>query len=144
MKKFIKENWKFLLIVLIGGLIGGYCIGLYMWDSLPQEALNQIQEQGLTKELYPIVSMIQYGLLYGLILAVIGIIFSKKVDLWKKFEYNKKAILPTILITVIGGLLLFPGDKLIFAPFNEWLMSSYSQEPTIAKVISGLLVGGII
>lgn len=29
MKKFFKENWKFLSLVLLCGLIGGYCIGLY-------------------------------------------------------------------------------------------------------------------
>ena len=34
MKKFIKDNWKFLLVVLFGGLIGGYCLGIYSYDSL--------------------------------------------------------------------------------------------------------------
>ena len=43
MKRFIKENWKFLLLVLLGGLIGGYCIGLYSYDSLSEELLKQIQ-----------------------------------------------------------------------------------------------------
>ena len=34
MKKFFIDNWKFLLFVLFAGLIGGYCIGLYSYDSL--------------------------------------------------------------------------------------------------------------
>lgn len=29
MKTLIKDNWKFLLFVLLGGLVGGYCLGLY-------------------------------------------------------------------------------------------------------------------
>ena len=34
MKKFFKDNWKFLLFVLLGGLIGGYFLGVYGYDSL--------------------------------------------------------------------------------------------------------------
>ena len=30
MKGFIKNNWKFLLFVLVSGLIGGCCIGFYI------------------------------------------------------------------------------------------------------------------
>lgn len=143
-KKFVKENWKFLLLVLVGGLIGGYCLGPYVWDSLQEEALEQAISQGLTKESASLSCMIQYGIIYGFILAVIGIIFSKKVGLWKKFELDKKAITTTSIITIIGGLTLFPGDRLIFAPFNEWVMSTYQEAPSIYKVIGGLLVGGIV
>ena len=35
--KQIKENWKFLLFVLISGLIGGYCIGLYFPAMMTEE-----------------------------------------------------------------------------------------------------------
>ena len=48
MKKFLKENWKFLLFVLIGGLVGGYCLGLYMYDSLSGDMIKQLQEQNIT------------------------------------------------------------------------------------------------
>ena len=78
MKKYIKDNWIFLLFVLFGGLIGGYCIGLYSYDSLSQELLKHIQEQNVTKEMLGLASMIQYGILFGLVLAVIGIFLSKK------------------------------------------------------------------
>ncbi len=144
MKKFLKNNWKFLLLVLLGGLIGGFFTGYYMYDSLSNEMLKQLQEQNVTKELLAIVSMIQYGILYGLILAIIGIILSKKVKLWKKFEIRKKAIKMTLIIAIIGGLLLFPGDKLIFGSLNTWVSEQYTIQPTIQKLIAGLLAGGII
>jgi len=144
MKKFLNDNWKFLLIVLVGGLIGGYSIGIYSYDCLSPDMLKQLQEQNVTKEMLGIASMIQYGLVYGFILACVGIIFSKKVGLWKKFEFNKKAIIITIIITIIGALLLFPGDKLIFGSFNSWVNSQYTTEPTIYKILGGLLCGGII
>ena len=136
MKKFIKENWKFLLLVLLGGLIGGYCIGVYSYDSLSEELLKQIQEQNITKEMLGLASMIQYGIPYGVILASIGIVISKKINLWKIFKFDKKAIFATIIITIISALFLFPGDKLIFGSLNNWVSEQYMVKPTIYKIIN--------
>ena len=144
MKKVLKDNWKFLLLVLIGGLVGGYCIGLYSYDSLSNELLKQLQEQNVTKEMVAISSMIQYGIPFGVILATIGIILSQKIQLWTYFKVDKKATLTTVIITIIGALILFPGDKLIFGTFNTWVSEQYTVKPTIYKIIGGLLVGGII
>ena len=144
MKQFFKENWKFLLLVLFGGLIGGYCIGLYSYDSLSSELLKQLQDQNVSKEMLGLVSMIQYGITFGLILAIIGILLSKKINLWNDFKLDKKAIITTIIITIIAALLLFPGDKLIFGSINNWVAEQYTIKPTIYKMIGGLLVGGII
>ena len=144
MKKFIKDHFKFLLLVLISGLIGGYCLGLYSYDSLSIDLLKELQKQNITKEMVAISFMIQYGILFGLILASIGIILSKKIKLWKEFKINKKALVTTMIITIIGALILFPGDKLIFGSLNTWVLEQYTVKPTIYKIIGGLLVGGII
>ena len=144
MKKFLKDNWKFLLFVLIVGLIGGYFAGIYSYDSLSAEMLHQLEEQNVSKEIVIASTSIQYGLIYGLILAAIGIIVSKKVDLWKKFSYDKKAVIATIIVIVVAALLLFPGDKLFFGPYSSWVNEQYLITPTIAKILTGLLVGGII
>ena len=45
MKKYVKAHWRFLLFVLIGGLIGGYCMGIYGYDMLPEDTLAILQEQ---------------------------------------------------------------------------------------------------
>ncbi len=144
MKKFIKDNWKFLLLVLLGGLIGGYCIGLYCYDSLSEELLKQLQDQNVTKEMVALSSMAQYGILFGIILASFGIVLSKKIQLWKEFKIDKKAVFVTGIITIIGAFVLFPGDKLIFGSLNNWVYEQYTVKPTIHKMIGGLLVGGII
>ena len=144
MRKVLKENWKFLLFVLLGGLIGGYCIGLYSYDSLSLDLLKQLQEQNVTKEMVALSSMIQYGILFGVILSIIGIVLSKKIKLWRSFKIDKKAILITIIIAIIGALILFPLDKLIFGSLNNWVFEQYTSKPTIYKMIGGLMVGGII
>ena len=143
--KNIKENWKFLLFILIGGLIGGYFIGLWLYDySLSEEMLKQLQDQNITREMVALGTMFQYGILYGGILAVGGIVVSKKANLWKKFKINRTAIIVTAIITIIGGLVLFPGDKLIFGLFNNWVNETYNTAPGLSKIIGDLLVGGII
>ena len=144
MKKFLKENWKFLLLVLLGGLIGGFCLGIYSYDSLSEELLKQIQEQNVTKEMLGLSSAIQYGIPFGVILAIIGIFLSKKINLWNDFKLEKKAIITTVIITIIGAFILFPGDKLIFGSMSPWVAEQYTIKPTIYKMIGGLLVGGII
>lgn len=144
MKKFLKENWKFLLFVLLGGLVGGYCIGINTYDTLSKEMLRKLQEQNVTKGMVGISTMIQYGITFGIILAAIGVFLAKKVNLWKSFKYNKKAIIITSIITLVGALTLFPGDKLIFGSLNNWVNNQYFVKPTIYKIIGELLVGGII
>ena len=144
MKQFFKENWKFLLLVLLGGLIGGYCIGLYSYDSLSEELLKQIQEQNVTKEMIVLSTAIQYGIPFGIVLASIGIVLSKKINLWNDFKLDKKAIITTAIITIISALVLFPGDKIIFGSLNTWVNEQYIVKPTIYKMIGGLLAGGII
>ena len=89
MKKLIKENWKFLLLVLLSGLIGGYCLGIYGYDSLSEEILKQIQEQNVTKEIFGLSTAIQYGIVFGVVLAIIGIFLSKKIKLWNDFKIDK-------------------------------------------------------
>ena len=144
MKMFFKENWKFLLLVLLSGLIGGYCTGLYSYDFLSEELLRELQDQNVTKEIIALSSMIQYSIPFGIILASIGIVLFKKNKLWKEFKIDKKAIRTTAIITIIGSLILFPGDKLIFGYLDNWVLEQYTTKPTIYKIIGGLLVGGVI
>ena len=141
---YIKNDLKFLLFVLCSGLIGGYCIALYLPDMYSQEMLQQMQEQGMTTEMLALSGAVQYGIIYGVILAAIGLVISKKVGLWKGFRFDKDAVAPTAIITIIAALCLFPGDKLIFGPFNSWVNDQYNISPELPKIISGLLVGGVI
>ena len=144
MKVYIKNNWKSLLFVLSSGLLGGYCTGLYIPEMYSQEMLQQLQEQGMTTQMLALSGAVQYGILYGAILAAIGLIISKKVGLWKGFRFDKNAVLPTTVITIIAALCLFPGDKLIFGSFSSWVNDVYNISPGLPKIIAGLLVGGVI
>ena len=53
-EKVFEVNWKFLLFVLIGGMIGGYCTGIYGYDALSEDALAVLREQHVTREMMAI------------------------------------------------------------------------------------------
>ncbi len=144
MKNLIKNNWKFLLFVLSSGLIGGYCSGFYIPEMYSQEMLQQLQEQGTSTGVIALSAAVQYGILYGVILAAIGLILSKKVGLWKEIRFDKNAVLPTTISSIIAALCLFPGDKLICGPFSSWVNDVYTISPGLPKIIAGLLTGGVI
>lgn len=145
MKNTIKENRSFLLFILIVGLIGGYFVGLYQYDSytLSSDIINQLIGQGITREKLAIISTVQSGL-YALLFGVFGIMLSQKTGLWKHFKLEKMPLGITAVLSVFGALLLFPIDKLVFGSFSEWVNSSYASEPTIEKFISGVTYGGVI
>ena len=144
MKDFIKNNRKFLLFVLVSGLIGGFCSGLYMPDTFSPEMLQQLQEQGISTGMLSLSAAVQYGVLYGVLLAAIGLILSGKVGLWKAFRFDKNAVAPTAIITILAALCLFPGDKLIFGSFSPWVREQYTVKPGLPKILAGLLAGGVI
>ena len=144
MKKYFAANWKFLLFVLVGGLIGGYCTGIYGYDTLSEDMLAALRQQDVTREMVAVSSMIQYGVLFGALLAAISIVLSEKARLWKAFRPEKKAVLVTSVIMLIAALCLFPGDKLIFGSLNAWVRDQYTTPPTVWKILGGLLAGGII
>lgn len=147
MKSFFKENWKFILFVVLSGLIGGYFVASYQYSNLTDDLLNQVQNQletyHMSKNVYLIISAIQIGILYGLLLSIIGIILSKKVGLWSKFKIDKKDIILTLIISIIGGLILYPGDKILFGSI-EMVRESYLTKPTISFFIGSILYGGVI
>ena len=64
-KKILKENWIFLLFVLVASLIGGYCTGLYVYDTLSPDMLNRLQEQNVSKNLLVISTCYSMALCLG-------------------------------------------------------------------------------
>ena len=144
MKEYVKSNWQFLLFVLLSGIIGGYCMGLYLPATFSPDMLRQLQEQGVTNEMLVLSTVIQYGVLYGVVLAAIGIVISNKVNLWKEFRFDNEGAVATAVISIIAALALFPGDKMVFGHFSSWVYDQYTVSPGLPKIISGLLVGGVI
>lgn len=144
MKNFINKYWKILLFFTLIGLIGGYFVGIYQLDSFPPELQEEVYSQGITKPLLGIISAIQSAG-YGLGLGALGIILSKKIGLWKdKIEFKKKAIISSIIVSIIGGLSMILLDIFFFGNYSQTILDSYSIKPTIDYLIATITYGAII
>ena len=144
MKQFIKKYWKTLLFFAVVGLVGGFCTGLYMLDSYPPQMQQEALAQGLTPTIMALVTAIQAAG-YGIVLGIIGIWLGKKIGLWKdETHFEKKTLLITLAIAVIGGLALILPDLLFFGKYNEVIMNSYAAEPTVVYIVGAILYGGVI
>ncbi len=144
MKQFIKNYWKTLLFFAIVGLVGGFFTGLYVLDSYPVDMQQEALSQGLTPTIMAIVTALQAAG-YGVVLGIIGILLGKKTGLWKdETHFEKKPLLITLAIALVGGLALILPDLLFFGKYSEAIMNSYAAKPTVPYIIGAILYGGVI
>ena len=144
MKTFIKSYWKILLFFTVAGLVGGYFVSLYSFESLPEDMLQEVIAQGMTETMLAIVGALQSAG-YGLILGALGIFFAKKVGLWRdKIAFTAKPVLLTVIASVIGGLWLILPDLLFFGNYSAVIRDSYLVKPTIPYMLASVTYGGVI
>ena len=144
MKVFVKSYWKVLLFFTVVGLLGGYFVSLYSFETLPEEMLQEVMVQGLTENVLAVVGAVQSAG-YGLILGALGIVLSKKVGLWKdKLEFARKPLVLTAIASVAGGLFLILPDLLFFGNYSQAIRDSYAAKPTIPFLIAMVTYGGVI
>lgn len=139
---YLKENWRFLIFIVLMCIIGGYFTTIYSINSIDPNMLADAIKQVGSKEVLIIVSTLQIAL-YAAIFGAIGIILSNKMGLWKKFETNKTALLGVIIISIVGGIILSIGDKYIFGSFIDSIYHSYDSKPTLEYLITSFTYGGV-
>ena len=140
----MKTYWKTILFFVVIGLVGGFFTGIYMLDSYPEEMKQEILAQGITKPILGLVSAVQSAG-YGLVCGVLGIALGKKTGLWKdERSITKQPLVAAIVVAVIGGLALILLDILYFGRFNQVIMNSYANKPTVAFMLASVLYGGVI
>ena len=144
MKSFIKSHWKTLVFFTLSGVIGGFCVGLYLMDSYPPEIVAQIQAQGLTPFLLGLVSACQAAA-YGLILGALGILLAAKVGLWKnETKFGKKPLMAAVMVAIIGGAGIILPDLLYFGNHIPAVADSYLAKPTAVFILGSVVYGGVI
>ena len=143
MKAIIKNNLKHIIFLAICGLIGGYFTGIYTLQSLSPELLNEALGEVDSVEIVYLVTAIQ-GLLYAVVLGLIGKFLAKKIGLWKKIEFSKKSVVEIVLVTILGGIIFIMADQLIFNNFSDIIKNSYEAKPTIENIIASIIYGGVV
>ena len=140
--KYIKQNWLFWIFMIIMCIIGGYFTVIYSMNALDPNIIEEAIKQAGSKEIIIGVSAAQIAL-YAAIFSGIGIILANKIGLWKKLEFNKKAMIAVIIISVLGGLGLSVIDRYVFGSFIEPVLHSYDTKPTVEYIISAFTYGGV-
>ena len=144
MKAFLKTYWKTLLFFTVVGLVGGFFMGIYLLDSYPLEIQQQIVDQGITNAMLGLVTAVQSAG-YGLVLGALGILLGKKTGLWKdERHFEKKPLILTAAISLIGGMALILPDLLFFGKHVQAIMDSYAVKPTVPYMLAAVLYGGVI
>ena len=139
--KYIKDNWKFFVFMIVMCIIGAYFTTIYSLQTVDQKVLDEAIKQVGSKDMVIAITVIQ-TIIYGIMFAGLGLILSNKVGLWKKFKKDKDAIKWTTIIAIVGGLLLI-GDRYIFGPFIEQVRQSYEVKPSIEYIIASFTYGGV-
>ncbi len=144
MKNFFKAYWKTLLFFSIVGLVGGFFVALYQFDSFPSEMQQQVFDEGLTRITLGLVSAVQSAG-YGLVFGAMGIFLGKRMGLWRdERSITKKPLLVALVIAIIGGLSLILPDILFFGNYSDAIMDMYAVKPTVPYLIATVTYGAII
>ena len=151
-KDFIKAYRKTLLFFGIIGLVGGFFVGLYTLDSYPadmkQQLIDELKSSGLgdlpADIVMAIISAYQ-AIIYGFLLGAIGIFLGKRIGLWRdERSIEKKPLIITLVIALIGGLALILSDVFVFGPLCSPIMESYAEKPSIPYLIATVTYGAVI
>ena len=144
MKDFIKSYWKTILFFTLIGLVGGYVVGLYMLESYPEDMVQELLEQGLTRQLIAVITAVQSAG-YGLILGAVGIRLGKKTGLWRdEHTLTRTPLLWAAAVSVIGGLFLILPDIFYFGKHIPAIAESYAVKPTVPYLIATVTYGAVI
>ena len=140
---FLKSNLKFIVFLLIFGIVGGYFTTLYSLESLDDAMIQEVLAQAGSIEIVILVSMVQI-VIYAVGLGLTGKILADKIGLWRPISFEKEPLIKVLLISLIGGVLFILPDYFIFGSFSEVIRDSYTAKPTINFIISCLTYAPVV
>lgn len=139
----MKANVKYILFLLIFGIIGGYFTAVYQLQSLDEATKAILSEQlGSLDLLLPITVLQTVG--YAVALGLIGRFFARKIGLWRKPTFHKKGIVTLVLVSLIGGCAMILFDILFFGNFSDAIRESYNVKPTMEYFLASVTYGGVV
>ena len=143
MKELIKSNLKYIIFLVIFGVIGGYFTAIYSIQILGQDMIDEALAEVGSIDMLIIITILQ-SLGYSLILGIIGKVLAKKIGVWRKVTFEKKGNIELILVTVLGGAAFILIDCLFFSNFSDVIKNSYAVKPTAEYIIASVTYGAVI
>lgn len=141
MTKF-KKPLLFALCLLPIAIVAGIFIGIYQLSIYPDEILDEVMAQLGSTELLIVIGAVQTAG-YALFCGFFGYILADKIGLWRPINLEKKSLLITLAISLIGGT-LFSLDHWTFGHFIEAIQEANEASFTLINVLASVLYGGVI
>lgn len=142
-KEFIKENLRYILFLLLVGLVGGIFTGIYTLEITDPALIEEAIAQLGGKEIYIVISAVQV-VSYAVVFGIMGKLLANKLGLWRG---SKLEAAPTIVAVISGlgaGAAMMALELLWFANASDVIKESYKTPPTASNLIASLIYGGII
>lgn len=137
MKKILLNSSIFFGI----GIIAGFFVIMMQIPNLPQEAIDQINNELGYIEIFYIIGALQIGFLSG-ILSFIGQLMLPQTGFMLFPELKKDAVLMAVVIGFLAATVIVISDAFIFKETMEAINPEYSF--SFLYFISSILYGGII
>ena len=139
----IKNNLKFIIFLVIFGLVGGYFTALYSIEIMDKALLDETIAQVGSIEIVIAITTLQ-SLIYAVILGLIGKIIAEKIGLWRKITFESKPLIYTAVASIIGGMIFILADVLLFGKLIPAVMDSYASKPTASYFLASITYGGVV
>lgn len=138
----LKKPLIFALCLLPIALIAGVFVGSYQMDILPEELMAEVIAQLGSKELLLAIARLQ-TVGYALFCGFFGCWLAESMGLWKPIKFEKRSLLITLFLSVVGGV-LFSLDHWVFGSFIDGIQQANVDSLTLSNVLASVLYGGII
>lgn len=141
MAKF-KKPFLFALCLLPIAIVAGIFVGFYQLDIYSDEVIAEMIAQLRSADIVIVIGAVQ-TVIYALFCGFVGYILADKIGLWKPIRLEKKKLIVTLGISVLGGI-LFSLDHWTFGSVIDGIQEGNASGLTVSGVIASVLYGGVI
>ena len=132
----------FALCLLPIASVAGVFVGFYQFETYSDEIIAEAVAQLGSSTILIVISVFQ-TVGYALFCGFFGYILSNKIGLWRPITFEKRSLIVTLAISVVGGI-VFSLDYWTFGNWIQHVKASYASGITVSNVIASVLYGGII
>ena len=137
-----KKALKFALTLIPIAVVAGIFIAIYQMETMPVEIMTDAIAEIGGKGILILITALQ-TVLYALFCGFFGYILAAKTGLWKPAKIEKKPLVTTFIISLVGGI-LFSLDYWVFGSLLEPVKLYYAAPITAHAFIASVIYGGVI
>lgn len=142
MNTIIKKALIFILCLIPISVIAGIFVAIYQFDVYDPAMLDEMISQIGSKTAFIAIAAVQ-TVMYAVVCGFFGYIFAEKLGLMRSFRFDRKKLVPVLIITLAMGV-VFSLDYWTFGAAEPALRDGTASGLTPEAFIASVLYGGII